>query len=221
MAGRSSEITSFKPLLSGLDLNGRTVTFDALHTQHDHARFLVETKNAHYVALIKDNRPKPAAFLRTLPWSDIPLGTRSRERGHGRDEIRRLKAATVPHRPAFPHAVQALQIVRRRRDLRTGKVTLERLYSLTNHTAQDADPTRSAQIIRGHWAIEAHHHVRYRTFAEDASHVHTGTVPRTMASFRNTAIALARLAGWDNMAAPTDYYRSHPDHALDLIMTGS
>ncbi|MFJ7268008.1 hypothetical protein ACIQV3_15370 [Streptomyces sp. NPDC099050] len=34
--------------------------------------------------------------------------------GHGRDEIRRLKAATVAQL-SFPHAVQALQIVRRHR----------------------------------------------------------------------------------------------------------
>jgi hypothetical protein len=45
--------------------------------------------------------------------------------GHGRDEIRRLKAATVAGFP-FPHADQALQIVRRRRTLRTGKISVER-----------------------------------------------------------------------------------------------
>ncbi|MEV5084197.1 hypothetical protein ACIQFZ_01320 [Streptomyces sp. NPDC093064] len=29
--------------------------------------------------------------------------------------------------------------------------------------------------------------------------------------------ALAELAGWRNHAAAVDHYRSHPDHALDLI----
>ncbi|RZB13254.1 ISAs1 family transposase [Streptomyces sp. F001] len=221
VADKSGEITTFKPLLADLDLAGRTVTFDALHSQHEHARYLVETKNAHYVALIKDNHPKLAAFLRELPWADIPLGYRTRDRAHGRDEIRRLKAATVPKRLAFPHAVQALQTVRRRRDLQTGKVTLERVYALTDLTAAQATPARLAKIVRGHWGIEAHHHVRDVTFAEDASRIHTGTAPRAMAGFRNLAIALARSIGWDNMAAAVDYYRSHPDHALDLIKTGS
>jgi predicted transposase YbfD/YdcC len=221
VADKSGEITTFQPLLAGLDLTGRTITFDALHSQLDHARYLVETKDAHYMALIKDNHPKLARFLRELPWAEIPLGTRSRDRGHGRDEIRRLKAATVPGRLAFPHAVQALQIVRRRRDLRTGKVTLERVYAVTDLDAAQADPARLAKIVRGHWEIEAHHHVRDVTFAEDASRVRTGTAPRAMAGFRNLAIALARSMGWNNMAAAIDYYRSHPDHALDLITTGS
>ncbi|WP_251091756.1 hypothetical protein [Streptomyces sp. Caat 7-52] len=33
------------------------VTFDALHSQTAHARFLVEDKHAHYIALIKGNQP--------------------------------------------------------------------------------------------------------------------------------------------------------------------
>ncbi|MFS7880329.1 hypothetical protein ACEYXF_44370 [Streptomyces asiaticus] len=41
-----------------------------------------------------------------------------------------------------------------------------------------------------------------------------------MATFRNIAIALARLTGWTNTAQATDYYTSHPDHALDLIRPG-
>lgn len=221
VAHKSGEITCFKPLLADLDLTDRTVTFDALHSQLEHARFLVEDKHAHYVAIIKNNHPKLAAFLRELPWSDIPLGTRTRDRQHGRDEIRRLKAATVPRRLAFPHAVQALQIVRRRRDLRTGKVSIERVYALTDLTTAQATPAQLAQLARGHWGIEAHHHVRDVTFAEDASRVRTGTAPRAMAAFRNLAIGLARSIGWHNMAAATDYYRSHPDHGLDLLTTGS
>ncbi|MFE2187315.1 ISAs1 family transposase [Streptomyces sp. NPDC059455] len=84
VADKSGEITTFKPLLADLDLAGRTVTFDALHSQHEHARYLVETKNAHYVALIKDNHPKLAAFLRELRWADIPLGYRTRPRARTR-----------------------------------------------------------------------------------------------------------------------------------------
>ncbi|AEM85811.1 hypothetical protein [Streptomyces violaceusniger] len=41
-----------------------------------------------------------------------------------------------------------------------------------------------------------------------------------MATFRNLAIALARLTGWTNTAHATDYYESHPDHAFDLIHPG-
>ncbi|WP_329182883.1 hypothetical protein [Actinacidiphila glaucinigra] len=37
------------------DLTGTTVTADALHTQRDHARFLVEGKKAHYAFTVKKN----------------------------------------------------------------------------------------------------------------------------------------------------------------------
>ncbi|MFG2369253.1 hypothetical protein ACGFY3_48045 [Streptomyces mirabilis] len=61
------EITAFVPLLAPLDPAGWTATFDALHTQHAHARFLVEAKNAHCIAIVKDNHPKLHAFLKHLP----------------------------------------------------------------------------------------------------------------------------------------------------------
>jgi predicted transposase YbfD/YdcC len=32
-----NEITQFQPLLEGLDLAGRVITADAMHTQHAHA----------------------------------------------------------------------------------------------------------------------------------------------------------------------------------------
>lgn len=49
----------------------------------------------------------------------------------------------------------------------------------------------------------------------------TGTTPTATTGFPNLASALAGSIGWDNMAAAVDYYRSHPDHALDLIKTES
>ncbi|MET8127436.1 hypothetical protein [Streptomyces sp. NPDC005231] len=55
------------------------------------------------------------------------------------------------------------------------------------------------------------------TFAEDPSRVRTGTAPRGMAAFRNLAFGLIRQAGWANIAAATDHYRSRTDHALQLL----
>jgi hypothetical protein len=54
-------------LLDPFDLSGM-VTADALHTQRDHAVFLIEVKKAHYVFTVKKNRPALHERLRTLPW---------------------------------------------------------------------------------------------------------------------------------------------------------
>ncbi|WP_348539251.1 ISAs1 family transposase [Streptomyces antnestii] len=66
--GKTNEITIFRPLLAGLDMADTVVTFDALHSQTAHARFLVEDKKAHYIAVIKANQPLLHQRLKCLPW---------------------------------------------------------------------------------------------------------------------------------------------------------
>ena len=52
----TNEITQFQPLLDQVDLAGKVVTADALHTQADHARYLIE-RHADYVFTVKGNQP--------------------------------------------------------------------------------------------------------------------------------------------------------------------
>ncbi|WP_369174349.1 ISAs1 family transposase [Streptomyces sp. R28] len=61
---KSNEITAFRPLLDPLVLTGSVVTFDALLTQTDHARFLVEEKGAHYSAILKGNHSTLHALVK-------------------------------------------------------------------------------------------------------------------------------------------------------------
>jgi hypothetical protein len=53
---KRSELSGFAPLLDGVDLAGRVVTADALHTQRDHARYLVD-RQAAYLLVVKGNQP--------------------------------------------------------------------------------------------------------------------------------------------------------------------
>ncbi|WP_326758632.1 ISAs1 family transposase [Streptomyces phaeochromogenes] len=218
VTSKSNEIPSFVPLLSDLDLLNTVVTTDALHTQHGHGAHLTGC-GAHYLAVVKKNHPGLYAQVRELPWRDIPLGHRTRDHAHHRDEIRRLKAAAFSHLD-YPGARQAIQVLRWRRDLSTGKLTIERVHLITSLSVFDATSTELATWIRGHWGIEnLLHHVRDRTFGEDDSKVRTGTLPRAMASLRNLAISLFRQDGQTNIAAALrhtgrDYHR--PLRALGL-----
>ena len=54
---KTNEITQVKPLLENLDIEGAVVTADALLTQREIARHLVEDKHADYVFTVKDNQP--------------------------------------------------------------------------------------------------------------------------------------------------------------------
>jgi predicted transposase YbfD/YdcC len=213
---KSNEIPAFTPLLARLDLRANVVTADAMHTQRGHAATVVGA-GGHYLFIVKGNTKKLRSQLKALPWHDIPLQDRTTHRGHGRSEVRRLKVCTVRPGLLFPHAVQALQIKRRRVNRRTGKVQTKTVYAVTSLSPGQATPAQLAELVQGHWSVEALHHVRDVTYREDASRVRTGTAPRAMATLRNLAIGLMRQAGWSNIAAAADHYRSRPDHATALL----
>jgi hypothetical protein len=80
------------------------------------------------------------------------------------------------------------------------------VYPITSLTAAQTSPACLADWMRGHWGIEALHHLRDVTFAEDASQVRIGTAPRAMASLRNLAIGILRRHGHRNLAAALRYY---------------
>ena len=213
--GKSNEITAFAPLLELLDLTGRVITADAMHTQREHARFLVSDKKAHYILVVKKNQPSLYAQVKNLPWRHIPAGHRQRGRGHGREEHRTLQAATVAAGLAFPHAVQAIRLTRRIRPISsTKKWQTVTIYAITSLTASQATAAQLAGWIRGHWQIEAIHHIRDVTYGEDASQVRTGNGPQVMATLRNLAIAIFKLAGTTNIAAAC---RSHARDATRVL----
>lgn len=66
------EIPQIKPLLAPLDLRGRVVTADALHTQRQSARFLGEDKQAHYLLTVKEHQPTRYADLSALQEAHFP-----------------------------------------------------------------------------------------------------------------------------------------------------
>jgi predicted transposase YbfD/YdcC len=196
----TNEIARFRPLLDRLDLADTVVTADALHTQREHADWLVTAKHAAYVLIVKANQPTLHHQLQRLPWRNIPLADHTRDRGHGRVETRRLQVTTIAGLD-FPHATQALRITRRVRSLHNRRWRTVTVHAVTNLTAAQASPARLADYVRGHWGIEALHHIRDTTFAEDASQTRTGTAPRAMASLRNLAIGILRARGDRNIAA--------------------
>jgi predicted transposase YbfD/YdcC len=213
---KTNEIARFRPLLDGLDLAGRVATADALHTQREHADWLVTQKHAAYLLLVKANQPTLHHQLARLPWRDIPIADQTRDRGHGRSEIRRLQVTTVAGLD-FPHATQAIRITRRVRLLAGRRWRTVTVYAVTSLAAAQAHPARLADWIRGHWGIEALHHVRDTTFAEDASQVRTGNAPRAMASLRNLAIGILRAHGDRNIAAALRRNARHATRVLPLL----
>lgn len=72
VADKASELKAVKPLLDPLSLAGRVVTADALHTQVETARYLVEDKQAHYLFTVKDNQSTLKADIASLQMEVSP-----------------------------------------------------------------------------------------------------------------------------------------------------
>jgi predicted transposase YbfD/YdcC len=185
-------------------LDGVIVTADALHTQRAHARYLRE-HGGHYVLVAKGNQPKLYAALDELPWTTVEVGHREQENRHGRRDVRVLKVidladpAHAHHRVRFPGARQAF-LIERYRHFPDGTTTAAAILGITSLPPDHAGPAELATIIRGHWHIEALHHIRDVTFNEDASRIRAGAAARVMAVLRNLAISLLKRAGYHNIA---------------------
>jgi predicted transposase YbfD/YdcC len=192
---KHNETSHFTELLGPVDLDGAVVTFDALHTVRANLDWLATEKKAHYIAVVKRNQPLLYARIKALPWRQVPAGSLTRERGHGRAETRTLKAAHVSHLD-FPHARQAIKITRWRQDTATGRASRQTVYAVTSLTSAHATAGDLARLAREQWSIEAHHHVRDLTFREDAAASRTGSGPANLATIRAAVIAAIKDAGY-------------------------
>jgi predicted transposase YbfD/YdcC len=96
------------------------------------------------------------------------------------------------------------------------------VYLICSLDASQASPLDLATWIRAHWAIENRvHHVRDVTRDEDRSHARTGNGPQGMATLRNLAISLPRLAGHPNITAALRTHAWNPARAANFILLTS
>ena len=77
---KTNEITVARPLLEPLELVGRVVTADAMHTQSALAEYVVDQKHADYVFTVKDNQRILKRHLTQLDWGFSPSGPDNPER---------------------------------------------------------------------------------------------------------------------------------------------
>jgi predicted transposase YbfD/YdcC len=218
VAEKGSEVAAFTTLLDDLDLTDVLITADAVHTNRNHADYLHQ-RGGHYLLTAKLNQPTLLRRLRALPWKQIGVAGREHGRGHGRVETRTISVVSLHPCPDlggqfFPHAAQAIKVVRRRRALGSRKWTTVTVYAITSLTATQADPALLARWLRGHWAIEALHWVRDVTFDEDRSQVRTSNGPQIMAALRNFVITALHLAGYTNIAAALRHHARDTNRPL-------
>ena len=194
------EILGARRLIRELDVAGRALTLDALHSCPETAALIV-AEGADYVLPVKGNRKSPLDELRAFAAHfDAAPSARTIDKAHGRIEERACALVPLDDRPddlaPLPGRRQAFRILRRRTVLRTGAVTEEAAHGLTSLGPDRAGPTEILALNRGHWEIENRlHHVRDVSYDEDRSRVRTGRLPRNLACLSNAAISIVRLRG--------------------------
>ncbi len=134
-------------------------------------------------------------------------------------EVRRLWAsAELQGYLDFPYAAQVLCIQRDITELSTGEFRTETVYGVTSLSPEKADPVRLLSLNRHHWSIEnGLHYVRDVTFDEDRCRIRKHAGAQVMASLRNLAISLLRLAGVVNIAQALRACARNPQRPLRLL----
>ena len=140
---------------------------------------------------------------------------------HGsRIEVRALQAssALTAEYCGWPGLQQVFRLERQRIDKRTGGRSVKVVFGITSLTPAQADAKRLAALVRGHWGIENRlHWVRDVVCGEDASRIHTGKAPQVMALFRNVALSLLGLLGYDSPIEGLRHFAWHSDDAAKLV----
>ena len=118
----------------------------------------------------------------------------------------------------FPYAAQVFTIRREVTEMVSQKSRCETVQGLSSLPVERATPACLLALSRGHWTIENRlHWVRDVTFDEDRSRVRTGAGAQVMASIRNLAISLLRLAGARYIAPALRHCARSDPQALRLI----
>lgn len=191
---KTNEPACARDLLETLDLDGRTVTADALHTVKATAE-LIHSRGGQFLFPVKENRRALFDALNTLPWPSAPVAASRIDTSHGRITRRTIQVLPAPPDLPFPHVNQVWLIERYVTDTAGRHLSAAAQLGVASHTPEQATPAQIAAFNQGHWAIESLHWIRDTCYREDASRVRTRNGPRVLASMRNLAINALRLAG--------------------------
>ena len=206
---RTNEIGTVIALLDAIDLNGREITADALHTQCKLATYLVEQRQAHYHFSVKGNQPRLQADIALVFRARGPAQFSQRTCGeHGRIETRRIWCSSALNAYVdFPHVGQVFLIERERLHKKTGQTSLEIALGVTSRTKEQASPEQILNTNRAHWCIEnACHYILDWVYDEDRCRMalgqplRTGFGPENVTRPRRFAIGLIKSTTNDGVA---------------------
>ncbi len=217
---KSNEIKAIPKLLKVLELDGATVTIDAMGCQKAIAKQIVD-QGGDYVLAVKDNQPTLLEEMRTFLDDGIANNFKGiahdfheqTEGDHGRIEIRRTWVTNEVGWFEDAHQWHGLRTFAAVECERTvgDKTSCERRYFISSLDGTDA--AAIARAVRNHWRIEnSLHWVLDVAFSEDQCRVRVGRAAENLSRLRRIALNLLKAestlkrgikgkrlkAGWDH-----------------------
>jgi predicted transposase YbfD/YdcC len=196
---KSNEITAIPKLLEILEISGSLVTIDAMGCQTEIAAKIVAEK-ADYCLSVKGNQPTlqqgiEQHFDDHLEDDFARTEVRhceTKEKGHGREEVRAHYIcpvpANLPDRSRWAKLAAIGMVISM--VLRNGKECCEvRYYILSKYLSA----SRFAEAVRHHWGIENSLHWQLDvTFQEDLCRIRKGHADANFSILRRTALSLLK-----------------------------
>ena len=226
---QENEIVAAPKLVQALDLRGKVVIGDAMHTQRNISIEIV-SRGGDYIWTAKGNQSEVQETIAHLfepepvtpGFAPTPTDfktARTVNKDHGRLEVRTLTASSMlKDYLDWPYLEQVFKLERRFIDLKTGEITTQTRYGLTSLSSHQASPEQLLDHVRTYWGIEnGLHYRRDVTFKEDQCRLRTGHAARTMATLNNLVLALILRQGYSNVPEARRKFAARPLDALKLI----
>ncbi len=203
---KTNEIKVIPELLDLLDLEGHTVSLDAMGCQKEIARN-IHLAGAHYLLALKGNQG--TLHKRVEEFFSHPSQVKAakqrgkaitvcdyQNQGHGRHERRIVMATNTLEgidkleREQWLGLQSIVCVEAHREELSTEKTSVEKRYYITSHKP---DANLLQKYIRQHWSIENQcHWVLDVTWKEDASRIRKDHAAQNVALLRKLALNLLK-----------------------------
>ena len=189
---KSNEISAAPALISAIDVEGSTVTGDAMFCQREIAGAVIEG-GGQYLLAVKGNQEGLLGAMTDTDRLERPSGTDVWEDcGHGRVEVRTAKVwKDLSHFDGvhlWPGLRSFVKVEKRTYHKKTGREVAETRYYISS---LEPDAATANAVARRHWAVENKLHWTLDVvFGEDAARKRKGHSAENMNMVMKMAMAL-------------------------------